>query len=142
MKEEEMWVRATACENIPVREGRMIEVCGRQIAIFNLGDKFLAVDNRCPHQGGPLAEGIISGATVVCPLHAWKIDLQSGMAANAAACVATFQTRVCDGIVELQVAPDARDQEPTQESRAHRDRPIRWVQRKPNSPIPAPSEVL
>ena len=100
MKEDEMWVRATACENIPVREGRMIEVCGRQIAIFNLGDKFLAVDNRCPHQGGPLAEGIISGATVVCPLHAWKIDLQSGMAANAAACVATFQTRVCDGIVD------------------------------------------
>jgi nitrite reductase (NADH) small subunit len=69
MSQEETWVRVTACENIPVREGRTIVVRGRQIAVFNLGDHFLAVDNRCPHQGGPLSEGIVSGTTVVGPLH-------------------------------------------------------------------------
>jgi nitrite reductase (NADH) small subunit len=145
MSQEETWVRVTACENIPVREGRMIVVRGRQIAVFNLGDHFLAVDNRCPHQGGPLSEGIVSGTTVVCPLHAWKIDLKSGTLANSAgsaACIATFRTRVSDGIVELQVASGTADHEPDGENVIHRDRPIRWVQRKPSSPISAPSEVL
>jgi nitrite reductase (NADH) small subunit len=123
----------------------MIVVRGRQIAVFNLGDHFLAVDNRCPHQGGPLPEGIVSGTTVVCPLHAWKIDLKSGTVANSAgsaACIATLRTRVSDGIVELQVASVAADHEPGGESLIHRDRPIRWVQRKPSSAISAPSEVL
>ena len=49
------WIRVTPCENIPPREGRAAMVGGREIAIFNLGDRFLAVDNRCPHQGGPLS---------------------------------------------------------------------------------------
>jgi nitrite reductase (NADH) small subunit len=145
MSQEETWVRVTACENIPVREGRMIVVRGRQIAVFNLGDHFLAVVDRCPHQGGPPSEGIVSGTTVVCPLHAWKIDLKSGTLANSAgsaACIATLRTRVSDGIVELQVASVAADHEPGGESLIHRDRPIRWVQRKPSSAISAPSEVL
>jgi nitrite reductase (NADH) small subunit len=54
----------------------------REIAIFNLGDRFLAVDNRCPHKGGPLSDGIVSGATVVCPLHAWKVNLETGSVLN------------------------------------------------------------
>src|SRR5205814_7273014 len=133
MSQEETWVRVTGCENIPVREGRMVTLGGRQIAIFNLGDHFLAVDNRCPHQGGPLSEGIVSGTTVVCPLHARKIDLKSGSVANSAgspACIATFRTRVSDGIVELQIASDPASPEPGEENIIHRDRPIRWVQRK------------
>jgi hypothetical protein len=97
-----------------------------------------------PAQGGPFSEGIVSGTTVVCPLHAWKIDLNSGTVANSgsAVCIATFRTRVSDGIVELQVASGAADHEPGGEHLTHRDRPIRWVQRKPSSPISAPSEVL
>ena len=55
-----------------------MKVGNREIAIFNLGDRFLAVDNRCPHKGGPLADGIVSGTTVVCPLHAWKMSLETG----------------------------------------------------------------
>jgi NNP family nitrate/nitrite transporter-like MFS transporter len=72
------WVRITSCDNIPAREGRAAIVGGREIAIFNIGGGFLAVDNRCPHRGGPLADGIVAGSTVVCPLHAWKIDLHTG----------------------------------------------------------------
>lgn len=144
MSLEPTWVRITACENIPVREGRATAVHGRQIAIFNLGDRFLAVDNRCPHRGGPLAEGIISGTSVICPLHAWKIDLETGGMANAPGspdCIATFPTRVADGIVEVEIPPSAGEQEPLPASSAHRDRPIRWVQRKPSAPLSAPFEV-
>jgi hypothetical protein len=63
-------------------------------------------------------------------------------AAASAECIATFRRRVSDGIVELQVASGAADHEPGGEHLIHRDRPIRWVQRKPSSPISAPSEVL
>ena len=59
--ERRQWVRITACENIPPREGRAAMAGDREIALFNLGDRFLAVDNRCPHQGGPLADGIVAG---------------------------------------------------------------------------------
>jgi nitrite reductase (NADH) small subunit len=120
-------------------------VGGRQVAIFNLGGRFLAVNNRCPHRGGPLAEGIISGTTVVCPLHAWKIDLETGEIANPqslVACVSTFPTRISGGIVELLIASNSEEGEPVPEDRAHRDRPLRWVQRKPSAPISTTSEVL
>jgi nitrite reductase (NADH) small subunit len=145
MNPDTTWVRITACENIPVREGRVTVVRGRQIAIFNLGDRFLAIDNRCPHRGGPLAEGIISGTTVVCPLHAWKIDLQTGVVASPSShlpCLATFPARVADGFVEIEIPLTDTEQEPSPDKNTHRDRPIRWVQRKPDGPISAASELL
>jgi nitrite reductase (NADH) small subunit len=106
---EPQWVRITACENIPPREGRSATAGDREIALFNLGDRFLAVESRCPHQGGPLADGIVAGGSVVCPLHAWKIDLENGCVerpAGSVACIATYPTRVEAGIVmvELPVA--------------------------------------
>jgi nitrite reductase (NADH) small subunit len=107
MKTPKQWIRITNCENIPLREGRAVKVGDHDIAVFNLGDCFLAVDNRCPHNGGPLADGIVSGTTVVCPLHAWKVDLECGSVtkpANTAACVRTFQTRVEDGVVLLEAS--------------------------------------
>lgn len=100
------WVRITEVENIPLREGRAVRVAGHDIAIFNLGDRFLAVENKCPHRGGPLADGIVSGSTVVCPLHAWKVDLLCGEVVNRqdAQCVRTFPIRVDRGVVSLEIA--------------------------------------
>src|SRR6201984_3327139 len=86
------WIRIAYCRDIPLREGRPVKVGNREIAIFNLGDRFLAVDNRCPHKGAPPPDGIGSGACVVCPLHAWKISLETGEGANSASasnCVET-----------------------------------------------------
>ena len=83
-----------------------MKVDDREIAIFNLGDRFLAIDNHCPHQGGPLADGIVSGSTVVCPLHAWKIDLAGGgvqRPTDMTACVETFRTRVEGGVIMVEV---------------------------------------
>lgn len=110
---ERHWVRITACRNIPPREGRAVMAGNREIALFNLGDRFLAVESRCPHQGGPLADGIVAGGSVVCPLHAWKIDLENGCVerpAGSAACIATYPTRVEAGVVmvELPVAATGR----------------------------------
>jgi nitrite reductase (NADH) small subunit len=100
------WVKVTACDNIPRREGRALMLGDREIALFNLGDRFLAVENRCPHKGGPLSDGIVAGAAVVCPLHAWKLSLETGAVqrpANEAACIRTYATRIEDGIVWIEL---------------------------------------
>ena len=100
----ERWVRVTSCDSIPLREGRLVTLAGRDIAIFNLGDRFMATDNRCPHDGGPLCDGIVAGDSVVCPLHAWKFKLETGAVERPASkgdCLATYPTRVEDGIVLL-----------------------------------------
>jgi len=100
------WVRISSCDSVPVREGRAVHVADREIAVFNLGDRFLAVDNSCPHRGGPLADGIVSGPSVVCPLHAWKIDLETGCVARPAAgpsCLTSYPVRVDEGTIVLGI---------------------------------------
>jgi nitrite reductase (NADH) small subunit len=111
---ESRWVQVARAELIPPREGRSIQIGDREIAIFNLEDPstrlgaggFLAVDNKCPHKGGPLCDGIVTGRSVVCPLHAWKINLESGAVerpGSAGACVQAYPVRVDDGIVAVLV---------------------------------------
>jgi nitrite reductase (NADH) small subunit len=109
MNYEGKWIRVTECDNIPLREGRAVRFGELEIAVFNLGSRFLAVENRCPHLGGPLSDGIVSGESVVCPLHAWKIGLHDGTVerpADVPKCIATFATRVEDGTVLLQLPDD------------------------------------
>ena len=110
MNETRKWIRTARCEDIPIREGRAVRLGAREIAIFNLGDRFLAVASRCPHMNGPLAEGIISGQSVVCPLHAWKVDLETGAVARPAdslACVETYPVRVESGMVLVKLPPQS-----------------------------------
>ena len=103
---EGRWVRVAMCHSIPPREGRVVTVGGRELAIFNLGDRFFATDNRCPHRGGPLCDGIVTGAAVVCPLHAWKVNLETGEVERPAGnneCVGTYSTRVDAGVVTIEL---------------------------------------
>ena len=107
---EHRWIRITAVGNLPLREGRAVVVGDRELALFNLGSSILATDNRCPHQGGPLCDGIVTGESVICPLHAWKVSLASGAVERPAHgkdhCVATYPTRVEDGIVLVELRMD------------------------------------
>lgn len=107
---ESRWTRITTVESIPRQEGRSVSIGGKELAIFNLGDRFATIENECPHKGGPLCDGIVSGTAVVCPLHGWRFDLLSGMAVRASmpACVTTFPTRVEDGIVLVDVGHGRR----------------------------------
>ena len=99
------WIKITEVENIPVREGRAVKIDRDEIAIFNLGDRFAAIENRCPHSGGPLCDGIVSGATVICPLHGWKVCLDSGeiLKPQVPVRVEVYPVRVEDGVVEVNV---------------------------------------
>jgi nitrite reductase (NADH) small subunit len=101
------WIRITPVQNIPPREGRAVRVGSLSLAVFNTGDRFLALENRCPHGGGPLADGIVGGSTVTCPLHNWRICLQTGGVTKPcdgeAQQVRTFPVEVRDGVVLLGV---------------------------------------
>ncbi|HEY6337521.1 MAG TPA: nitrite reductase small subunit NirD [Candidatus Sulfotelmatobacter sp.] len=118
MMETKTWVRVAQCGDIPLREGRAVKAGNRELAIFNLGNRFLAIENRCPHKGGPLADGIVSGAAVVCPLHAWKLSLDTGKGLTGpseSACVETFRTRVEQGVVFLEISAGVTKAEKTSE---------------------------
>ena len=102
------WTPITSLDNIPVQEGRAVKVGDIEIAIFHLKDRVRTIENRCPHMGGPLCDGIVAGSSVVCPLHGRRFDLETGMPVRATEpdCVAIFPTRVENGIiyVDLQSA--------------------------------------
>lgn len=105
MSEISKWIRTARCEDIPLREGRSVSFGDRDIAIFNLGGRFVAISNKCPHKGGPLSDGMVAGNTVVCPLHAWKLELDSGEVerpTGTLACVETFRVRVDAGFVFVE----------------------------------------
>lgn len=106
------WIRITSVQNIPVREGRAVKIGGREIAVFNLGDRIAAIENRCPHSGGPLCDGIVSGTTVVCPLHGWKVCLDTGKIKKpeVPVQVETYRTHVEDGVILIDV-PSAQERE-------------------------------
>ncbi|WP_316014606.1 nitrite reductase small subunit NirD [Roseobacter sp. HKCCA0434] len=78
------WLDIGAVEDVPVRGARMVRTRAGCVAIFRTGDtEFHATSNTCPHKGGPLAEGIVHGQKVTCPLHNWVFDLNTGAAQGA-----------------------------------------------------------
>lgn len=106
---DQNWIPIAPVSAFPPREGREVRLAERDLAIFNLGGRFLAVAARCPHQGGPLADGILAGETVVCPLHSWKVCLRSGAvrAPVPASCVPTYPTRVSGEVLQVRLSSAA-----------------------------------
>lgn len=102
------WIRIAPVSEIPLREGRPVRVAGLSLAVFRTESGFLAVENRCPHRGGPLADGIVGGTTVTCPLHNWRISLETGAVTRpcsvGAASVASFPVKVEDGILLVSLS--------------------------------------
>jgi nitrite reductase (NADH) small subunit len=75
------WIEVGRMQEIPVLGSRVVRTGHGNIAVFRAGDDALfALDDRCPHKGGPLSQGIVYGHTVACPLHNWCIELASGCA--------------------------------------------------------------
>src|SRR5512138_1888199 len=70
-------------ERIPLGEGRTYRVQGELVAVFRArGGELFATQALCPHAEGPLADGLVGGGRVLCPLHAFAFDLRSGRCLN------------------------------------------------------------
>ena len=101
---------------IPVGEGRAYTLKGsdmssafppssRTIAVFRQRDgKLFATDHSCPHRAGPLADGIIGGDTLICPLHMWKFDLRTGKCVGEDARLRTYPVREHRGRIRVSLA--------------------------------------
>lgn len=75
------WMKVCGLDEIPRLGARVVQHDGIDIAVFrNAEDEVFALEDRCPHKGGPLSQGIVHGRKVTCPLHGWNIELDSGCA--------------------------------------------------------------
>ena len=72
------FVRLASRADLPPGSAREVEYQGRIYALFNQDGVISALDGICPHQGGPLAEGVVQGTQVTCPWHGWQFDLHTG----------------------------------------------------------------
>jgi nitrite reductase (NADH) small subunit len=99
------WHTVCGIDEIPLLGSRVVQAKSGDIALFKLSQtEVLAVRDQCPHKGGPLSQGIVHERTVTCPLHGWKIELDSGNAvAPDAGCTHAFAVKVEAGVVMLQV---------------------------------------
>jgi nitrite reductase (NADH) small subunit len=100
------WKLVCRLDDIPVLGARRVtrEGASVPIAVFrNAEDRVFALLDRCPHQGGPLSQGIVFGESVACPLHNWTIGLADGCAqAPDEGCVQRFACRLEAGEVFLE----------------------------------------
>jgi nitrite reductase (NADH) small subunit len=92
-------------DDLPLGLGRAFTVAGKTLALFRTrkGSVF-ATDNACPHKAGPLADGMLSGDAVVCPLHTFKFDLRTGACDQEGPCpLKTYPLQIKDNTVYLHL---------------------------------------
>jgi nitrite reductase/ring-hydroxylating ferredoxin subunit len=94
-----------------VRSGDVIavDVDGLEIIVGRDGDRYFAMQRRCLHRGGDLAEGIVSRGHLICPNHGWRFSTATGCQPEASeVCLVTYAVRVVDEQLEIDPRPKER----------------------------------
>lgn len=101
------WIDIGTISDIPLRGARCVKTPMGKIAVFRTAENDVyAIEDNCPHKGGPLSQGIVHGASVTCPLHNWVISLETGKALGAdEGSVRTIPVRNVDG--KLSIATES-----------------------------------
>jgi nitrite reductase/ring-hydroxylating ferredoxin subunit len=98
------WTRIASVEDCPPGTACEAVAGDRIVALFNVDGDFYALDGICPHQGGPLGKGALTGCLVTCPWHGWQFDVTSGQhQTNASLRHAQFAVKVDEGGVFVDV---------------------------------------
>lgn len=99
------WVDIGTPIEIANDECKIVEIDHTPIAVFNLNGDFCAIQDNCPHQHLPLADGVVENGTITCPYHGAKFDLKTGAVLSPPACenLTTYATRVIDDKIQIQV---------------------------------------
>lgn len=91
-------------QDIPPGSGRVVNLAGASLALFNVNGEFFAIDNACLHKGGPLGEGKLDGCVVTCPWHGWQFDVTTGKSQfNPNFGVKVYRVKVEDE--DIKIAP-------------------------------------
>jgi len=106
---EKNWTDIGALEQIPHLGARIVRTPHGCVAVFRTqDDQVFALEDRCPHKGGPLSQGIVHGTSVTCPLHNWALSLETGEALGAdVGRVFKLPLRVEAGRLLIDLAPFA-----------------------------------
>ena len=100
------FVEVARVSEFPEGSARTVTVGGQAVALFHTRDGFFATEARCPHRGGPLAEGDVIGGEIVCPWHLWGFDLRTGICeGNREICVTTHEVRIEGDSVLVKLTP-------------------------------------
>jgi nitrite reductase/ring-hydroxylating ferredoxin subunit len=104
------WIRVADLSDTPPGSAKTVRAGRYEIALFNVGGDLYALENACPHQGGPIAEGWVEGVTVTCPWHAWCFDLRTGMMTlGNFARIPQFAVRTENGGIWVASEPSAEE---------------------------------
>ena len=99
------FVKVATKFEIADQSAKLLEIEDKRIALFNLGGRFYALDDTCPHADGPLSEGSIEGEDVECPWHGSRFNIKSGevTAPPAVESVTRYNVRVTGDDIEVEV---------------------------------------
>ena len=99
------FVKVARTDEIAPGQGKMVEVSGKKIALFNVEGSFHAIDDTCTHRGGSLSEGILEGEQVTCPWHGAVFDVRTGevLSPPAPKGVSRYDVRVEGDDVEVEI---------------------------------------
>jgi nitrite reductase/ring-hydroxylating ferredoxin subunit len=73
------FVKVCKTADIPVGQGKTVDVRGKPVAVFNVDGTFYAISDTCLHRGGPLGDGELDGTIAICPWHGWRYDVTTGV---------------------------------------------------------------
>lgn len=109
MTDTTQWIAAGSIDDIPRSGARPLNTANGVIAVFRThDDAIFATSNKCPHRGGPLAQGMVYGHRVQCAMHGFNIDLASGQTvAPDDGCVDTYPVKVEGGRIWVSAQPQA-----------------------------------
>ncbi|HTV75142.1 MAG TPA: Rieske 2Fe-2S domain-containing protein [Candidatus Acidoferrales bacterium] len=100
------FVPVARTEELPPNARKTVTLGPYEVALFNVDGRIYAVEDTCPHQGGPLHEGWVANGCVTCPWHAWTFALDSGkMTLGDYATIATFDVQVDGSTISVSSEP-------------------------------------
>lgn len=87
---------------LAIGKSKLVEIAGKIIALFHTSNGYFALDDRCPHRGGPLSEGEILEGVVTCPWHQARFDLSSGQCRSSKDWkVVTYPVQIREGYLGI-----------------------------------------
>jgi nitrite reductase/ring-hydroxylating ferredoxin subunit len=102
--EPQKFVPVARADEIAPGQTRVVEAGGRKIALANVDGTIHAVDNECPHFGGPMGLGKLNGSALSCPWHGWTFDVKTGENVHSPQLsLKCFEVKVEDGEVLVKV---------------------------------------
>lgn len=100
------FVNVATVGEVPPGQGKQVTMGGKTLALFNVNGTFYAIDDDCPHSGGPLSEGLLQGNEVTCPWHEARFDVTTGkhLCPPARKDVASYKVQVVGEEVRVDVS--------------------------------------